>query len=381
MWRHRRSPLVPVHGVCRLRAGRGATRCVCPRAAPRPAWGQFRKCHSKRDGNLYLRLVAVPESNPPSIWPCHAHAADLTGFRALSMDYSPQMPLAPPIRSGLLRAAFLPFPSRQPDAQRPPPWGRPRSPVPLSATEFSLSFQPPAATRFQPLFLRMLFLSPERKLLCLTARNPHHLSNSPPTARTPPAPLAPAPPKVNRAHPRIPASTASAPPTSPLCAWKTSRTSPTSAPTSSPFISPSTLRKSSHYAPDFETVTVYYPWHPRVGQSLPVRFRKKVLQDELVSCQLPDKTTLSIPTWMLHPDAARFTLGPPQIAVGALVELRELLWALRAPSGGDPSPLGKEAAAEASNQVTESGGSRPPKRSATRNNGAPPLPPARAPKG
>jgi hypothetical protein len=161
----------------------------------------------------------------------------------------------------------------------------------------------------------------------------------------------------------------------------TRTTSASRRPTATRSAAPCLRAKSSHYAPDFETVTVYYPWHPQVGQSLPVRFRKRCLQDELVSCQLPNKTTLSIPTWMLHPDAAQFALGPPQVAVGALVELRELLSALRAPSGCDPSlPLCKRAADEASNQVTETAGSVPPKTSVTKRNGAPPLPSARAPK-
>jgi hypothetical protein len=62
---------------------------------------------------------------------------------------------------------------------------------------------------------------------------------------------------------------------------------------------------------------------------------------------------------MLRFDCAQLMLSPPQIAVEALVELRELLSALRAPSGGEGSP---------------------PKRSdIEKNNASPPLPSACAP--
>jgi hypothetical protein len=48
---------------------------VYVRVPPRPAWGQFWKCTRNGIGNLSLRLVAIPESNPPSVWPYHARPA------------------------------------------------------------------------------------------------------------------------------------------------------------------------------------------------------------------------------------------------------------------------------------------------------------------
>jgi hypothetical protein len=93
------------------------------------------------------------------------------------------------------------------------------------------------------------------------------------------------------------------------------------------------LGNPSHNAHRFETVTVYYRWHPLFGQSLPVRQRKRGTDGECFVCKLADSTTLSIPAWMLDPECAHLALGPPQIAVAALLELRDLLSALQLASG------------------------------------------------
>ena len=95
----------------------------------------------------------------------------------------------------------------------------------------------------------------------------------------------------------------------------------------------------SHSAHHFETVTVYYRWHPFFGQSLRVRQRKKDRHGEFIVCLLPDDTTLSIPVWMSSPDCAQSSFGDPQIAITALVELRDLLSALQTPSGCDKALL------------------------------------------
>ena len=87
-----------------------------------------------------------------------------------------------------------------------------------------------------------------------------------------------------------------------------------------------------HNAHCFETVTVYYRWHPLFGLSLPVHRRRKSSNGERVFCQLPDGKFCSLPSWMLRPDCAQFSLGSPLISVEALSELRNLLTAWQTPA-------------------------------------------------
>src|SRR4029077_9470973 len=87
-----------------------------------------------------------------------------------------------------------------------------------------------------------------------------------------------------------------------------------------------------HNAHLFETVTVYYRWHPLFGLSLPVHKRRKISNGERVSCQLPDGTLWSLPSWMLNPECAHFSFGAPLVSVEALCELRHLLAAWQAPT-------------------------------------------------
>ena len=92
------------------------------------------------------------------------------------------------------------------------------------------------------------------------------------------------------------------------------------------------MASPSHNAQLFETVTVYYRWHPLVGQSLRV-WRRRWKNNTV--CQLPDNTALCIPSWMLSPECARLSLGPPQISVDALMQLRHLLSSLQLTSACD----------------------------------------------
>ncbi|HEX9224791.1 MAG TPA: hypothetical protein VF860_15780, partial [Candidatus Acidoferrales bacterium] len=55
----------------------------------------------------------------------------------------------------------------------------------------------------------------------------------------------------------------------------------------------------SHNAQEFETVTVYYQWHPLAGQKLIVHGRLN-RNGERVLCRLPDGTVGSLPAWMLR---------------------------------------------------------------------------------
>src|SRR6266851_3840782 len=86
---------------------------------------------------------------------------------------------------------------------------------------------------------------------------------------------------------------------------------------------------ASHNSHIFETVTVYYRWHPLFGQSLRVYERKKERTGERTVCKLGDDSNLAIPSWMLNPECAQCSLGPPQISVEALMQLRHLLSALQ----------------------------------------------------
>src|SRR2546421_9095594 len=82
---------------------------------------------------------------------------------------------------------------------------------------------------------------------------------------------------------------------------------------------------ASHNAHIFETVTVYYRWHPLFGHSLRVFQHKKGQSGERTICQLVDGSMLTIPSWMLTPECAQLSFGPPQISVEALIELQHLL--------------------------------------------------------
>jgi len=88
----------------------------------------------------------------------------------------------------------------------------------------------------------------------------------------------------------------------------------------------------SHNAQEFETVTVFYRWHPLAGQKLIVHGRVN-RNGERVLCRLPDGTVCSLPTWLLRPESSQFTLGTPLVSVDALRELRDLLSTLQASAG------------------------------------------------
>jgi hypothetical protein len=83
----------------------------------------------------------------------------------------------------------------------------------------------------------------------------------------------------------------------------------------------SCLRRSNgaHAAHHFETVTVYYRWHPLFGRTLQVRKHMKNRRGEHIFCELPDGTACSLPMWMFSPDCTRFSLGRPVISVAALL--------------------------------------------------------------
>ena len=108
-----------------------------------------------------------------------------------------------------------------------------------------------------------------------------------------------------------------------------------------------------HNAHSLEIVTVYYRWHPLFGLSLPVHKRRKIRSGEQVSCQLPDGTQCSVPSWMLRPECAQFSFGPPLISVEALHELRHLLTAWQISATCDKALLGSPTKEEGDETISE----------------------------
>jgi len=82
-----------------------------------------------------------------------------------------------------------------------------------------------------------------------------------------------------------------------------------------------------HNAYDFETVTIYYRWHPLFGLSLPVRKRRKDRDGECIYCE-SDGKIYPLPSWMLSPECSQFSLGPALLSTEALSELHDLLTSL-----------------------------------------------------
>src|SRR5437763_15076776 len=86
----------------------------------------------------------------------------------------------------------------------------------------------------------------------------------------------------------------------------------------------------SHNAYVLETVTVRYRWHPLFGQALRVlnRERDRHGHGEYLFCELPDRTSRSLPALMLSSECTAFSVGPPAIAIELLRVLSHLLRSL-----------------------------------------------------
>lgn len=116
----------------------------------------------------------------------------------------------------------------------------------------------------------------------------------------------------------------------------------------------------SHNAYVLETVTVCYRWHPLFGQALRVlkRERDRRGHGEYLFCELPDRTSRSLPAWMFSSECTTFSVGPPAIAIEALSELRDLLNSLQKSDSCDTapttSPLSQEAKREIAPEVRSS---------------------------
>src|SRR5258706_145994 len=76
---------------------------------------------------------------------------------------------------------------------------------------------------------------------------------------------------------------------------------------------------------------------------------------EYLFCELPDRTSRSLPAWMFSSESTAFSVGPPAIAIEALSELRDLLSSLLKSSPCDKasatSPLSQEEKHEIASEV------------------------------
>jgi hypothetical protein len=73
-------------------------------------------------------------------------------------------------------------------------------------------------------------------------------------------------------------------------------------------------------------VKIHYRWHPYFGRTLPVTRRVSRNGCDYVNCELPDGTVGAVPTWMTDPEVCSLhTLGPGQVTLEALTELRNLI--------------------------------------------------------
>jgi hypothetical protein len=115
--------------------------------------------------------------------------------------------------------------------------------------------------------------------------------------------------------------------------------------------------KQSHNTHHFETVTVYYRWHPLAGKNLRVHKRQKDRYGEYIFVRLPDDTICGLPAWMFNVACAEFVIGTPFISIEALTELRDLLGELRAsPLLCDMASV-KEVLTEVPNEASAAAGS------------------------
>lgn len=95
-------------------------------------------------------------------------------------------------------------------------------------------------------------------------------------------------------------------------------------------------RSQLHNAHVSSRVAIHYRWHPCFGRSLAVARRAPRAGRAFIYCELPDGTVAGIPAWMADAAlCALHSLGPPEVSVGALIELRRLLDACRRPGAAE----------------------------------------------
>ena len=80
-----------------------------------------------------------------------------------------------------------------------------------------------------------------------------------------------------------------------------------------------------HSAHVGEELEVHYRWHPYFGRKVGVRRVEHRATGQFLKVQGPAGVVVSIAGWMLDPVVcAGMTIGPPQVDLGALVDLQRL---------------------------------------------------------
>jgi len=92
----------------------------------------------------------------------------------------------------------------------------------------------------------------------------------------------------------------------------------------------------------FGTVVIAYPWHPLHGRQLPVVRRRGRRGTEVIDVEVRPGVSRELPAWMSDEAAcAVMSLGPAQVSVAALNELRTVLTQRSTPSSLLESSDGK----------------------------------------
>jgi hypothetical protein len=111
-------------------------------------------------------------------------------------------------------------------------------------------------------------------------------------------------------------------------AWPRSssrRCGPTRSPARSSSSGPSG-QDGRHSAYELVLTTVEYPWHPLFGRRLRVREGARRGRFDIVLVEDRPGRLRELPRWMCDPSAcARMDLGPPRVALEALVKLASVL--------------------------------------------------------
>jgi len=89
---------------------------------------------------------------------------------------------------------------------------------------------------------------------------------------------------------------------------------------------PTSGDNNCHSTYRFGTVIIAYRWHPLHGKRLPVVRRRGRRGTEVIDVLIRQGVSRELPAWMTDEAACRvMSQGPPQISVGALMELRAVL--------------------------------------------------------
>ena len=92
----------------------------------------------------------------------------------------------------------------------------------------------------------------------------------------------------------------------------------------------------------FGTVVIAYPWHPLHGRQLPVVRRRGRRGTEVIDVEVRPGVSRELPAWMSDQAAcAAMSVGPAQVSVAALNELRAVLTQRSTPASLLESSEGK----------------------------------------